>query len=90
MVGEHGSRRYSSIHYVLLAVCFWFACFYNMVGETYVSMKSLGHKSVGGNFNLHGKRTALCTCGCCMMINPKQKLRKKEDRREMRSALRGS
>lgn len=34
--------------------------------------------------NLRGKREVMCSCRCCMMINPKQKLLKKEHEREMR------
>ena len=52
-------------------------------------MKSLWHKGPGGNFNLKGKREVLCTCGCCSMVNPKYKIRQKEDQKEVRLALRG-
>lgn len=47
-------------------------------------MKSLGHKCGGGNINLKGKQHKLCSCGCCTMINVKQKYLKKEHENEIK------
>jgi hypothetical protein len=46
-------------------------------------MKSLGHQSGGGSFNLKGKLTHGMTCLCCVMVNFKQKILKKEHKKEV-------
>ncbi len=47
-------------------------------------MKSLGHKRGGGNLNLKGKLSRLCSCRCCAMINVKQKILKREHQKEIK------
>jgi hypothetical protein len=47
-------------------------------------MKSLGRRGGGGNINLRGKLRVMCSCRCCEMINPKQKILKIEHQKEMR------
>ena len=47
-------------------------------------MKSIYHGTVGANAKLKGKKTALLTCGCCMLFNPKHDERVKEAKKEIK------
>jgi hypothetical protein len=52
-------------------------------------MKSIHHGKAGANSKLRGKKTAVLSCRCCMLFNPKWDERMKEAKLEIRRKQNG-